>query len=223
MAMTTDRAGVNPHSAQVKLICVLAFNAPFWALMFWGAVTLGKTAAVKSGGISEILAVVVGMLHVSFGLTAAAVRTSAHFIYETDESNELRRQGRALLLGAAALVAAGSSLILLSIAGPGLLVSPTDGLAVVMLLCILATVLVNMRLRLLDELNRAIARESGYFAFVWFSMVGGTWAILAHLEFVAPPTPLNWLTMIYGFSFVAGIIALTHRGGFDNGSGSSHG
>lgn len=222
MAMITDSAGANPRSAQMKLICVLAFNTPFWALMLWGAVIFGKGAAVRSGGMSEILAVLVGTLHVSFGLTAAAVRASARFIYDRDESDELRRQGRALLLGAAALVAAGSSLILLSIAGPGLLVPPTEGLAIVMLLSIVATVLVKMRLRLLDELNRAVARESGYLAFVWFSMVGGTWAILTHLGFVAPPTPLNWLTMIYGFSFVAGIIALAHRGGFDNGTSSPH-
>ena len=222
MATTSDRAGANPHNAQVKLIFVLAANAPFWALMFWGATTLGKTVVLKSGGVSEVLALVVGMLHVSFGLTAAAMRASARFIYDTDESNELLRQGRALLLGAAALIAAGSSLILLSIAGPGRLVPATAGLVVVMLLSILATVLVNMRLRLLDELNRAVARESGYLAFVWFSTVGGTWAILTHLGFVAPPTPLNWLTMIYGFSFVAGIIALAHRGGFDNGTSSPH-
>ena len=222
MATTTNGAGVNPHSAQVKFICILAANVPFWVLMLWGTVALGKTGAVKSGGVSERLAVVVGMLHVSFGLTAAAVRASAHFISDTEESDELRRQVRALLLGAGALVAAGSSLILLRLAGPGCLVSPTGGLVVVMFLSILATVLVKMRLRLLDELDRAVARESGYLAFGWLSMVGGTWAILTHLGFVAVPTPLNWLTMIYGFSFMAGIIALAHRGGFDNGARSPH-
>lgn len=216
MATTTDRPISNPHSAQVKLICVLAANAPFWALMLWGTVILGKTDTVKSGGVTGVLAVVVGMLHVSFGLTAAAMRASARFIYDRNESDELRRQGRGLLLGAAALVAAGSSLILLSLAGPGRLVPPTGGLVVVMLLAILATVLAAIRLRLLDELDRAVARESGYRAFAWLSMVGGTWAILTHLGFVAAPTPLNWLTMIYGFSFVTGIIALAHRGGFDN-------
>lgn len=222
MATTSDRTGVNPHSAQVKLICVLAANAPFWALMLWGAVTLGKTFAVKPGGVSEKLAVLVGMLQVSFGLTAAAMRASARFLDDAEESDELRRQGRALLLGAGALVAAGSSLILLRLAGPGRLVSPTSSLLVVMFLTILATVLVKMRLRLLDELDRAVARESGYHAFVWLSMVGGTWAILTHLGFVTAATPLNWLTMIYGFSFVAGIIALAHRGGFDNGARTPH-
>jgi hypothetical protein len=186
--------------------------------MLWGAATLGKTHTVKSGGVTDVLAVVVGMSQISFGLTAAAMRASARFVYDTDESDELRRQGRALLLGAGALVAAGSSLILLSLAGPGRLVPPARGLVVVMLLSILANVLAAIRLRRLDELDRAVVRESGYLAFVWFSMIGGTWAVLAHLGFVAAPTPLNWLTMIYGFSFVAGIIALAHRGGFDNGN-----
>src|SRR5215467_8913211 len=131
MGTTTDRAGANPQSAQVKLICVLTANVPFWVLMLWGTVTLGKTHTVKSGGGTESLAGVVGMLHISFGLTAAAMRASARFIYDTDESDELRRQGRALLLGAGALIAAGSSLILLSLAGPGRLVPPTGGLVLV--------------------------------------------------------------------------------------------
>lgn len=218
MATTTDGAGAHSNSAQVKLICVLAANVPFWVLMLWGTAMLGKTGAVRPGGVSERLAVVVGVLQISFGLTAAAMRASAHFLDDKEESEELRRQGRALLLGAAALIAAGSSLILLRYAGPGRLVSPTGGLVFVMLLTLLATVLSNLRLRVLDELDRAVARESGYLAFVWFSMVGGTWAILTHLGFVAAATPLNWLTMIYGFSFVAGIIALAHRGGFDNGA-----
>lgn len=215
MATTTDRTGPNPHSG-VKFFCVLAANLPFWALMLWGTAILGKTGAVKSGGLSEKLAALVGMLQISFGLTAAAVRTSARFIYDADESNELRRQGRALLLGAGALIAAGSSLILLSLAGPGRLIPPATALVAVIFLTILAAVFVSIRLRLLDELDRAVARESGYIAFVWLSLVGGNWAVLTHLGFVAAPTPLNWLTMIYGFSFVAGIIALAHRGGFDN-------
>jgi len=186
--------------------------------MLWGTAALAKIDAGKSAGVSERLAVVVGMLHVCFGLTAAAMRASARFLGDTDESDELRRQGRALLLGAGALVAAGASLILLSLAGPGRLVPPTGGLALVLPLTILATALAAIRLRLLDELNRAVARESGYLAFGWFSMVGGTWAILTHLGFVTAPTPLNWLTMIYGFTFVAGIVALAQKGGFDNGS-----
>lgn len=220
--MTTGRAGVNQQSAQVKFICILAANMAFWVLMLWVTAALGKMGAVKSRGLSEALAVVVGMLNISLGLTAAALRGSARFIPDTEEREELRRQGRVLLLGAAALVAAGSSLIVLSYAGPGRLVPPTGGLVVVILMSILATVLVNMRLRLLDELNRAVALESGYLAFGWFSLVGGTWATLTHLGFVPAPTPLNWLTMIYGFSFVAGIIALAHRGGFDNGTSSPH-
>jgi len=216
MAMTSDGAGVNSHIAWIKVICLVAANLPFWALMLWGTVTLGKIDAGRSGGVSERLAVVVGMLQVSFGLTAAAMRASAHFIGDTDESDELRRQGPALLLGAGALVAAGSSLILLSLAGPGRLVPPTVGLVVVMFLSVLATVLAAIRLRRLDELDRAVARESGYLAFEWFSTVGGTWAILTHLGFVVAPTPLNWLTMICGFSFVTGLVALARRGGFDN-------
>ncbi len=47
------------------------------------------------------------------------LRASAGFLPDADDADELRRQGHALLLGAGALIASGSSLILLSLAGPG--------------------------------------------------------------------------------------------------------
>jgi hypothetical protein len=63
-------------------------------------------------------------------------------------------------------------------------------------------------------LNRSAARESGYLAFTCLTWVGGTWAMLAHVDFVAAPSALDWLTMINGFSFVAGLAAFARKGGF---------
>lgn len=127
----------------------------------------------------------------------------------------MRREGRALLLGAGALVASGSSLILLSAAGPNGAVSPAGALAGALFLNVLATILAVTRLRGMDELNRAVARESSSLAFTWLSTVGGTWAMLAHLGFVDAPAPLDWLTMLSGFTFVAGLVAFARKGGFD--------
>ncbi len=184
-------------------------------LVLWAVFALGKTDPVKAGGASEWFAVVVGLSLISFGVTAAAVRASASFLTDPEDADDLREQGRALLLGAGALIAAGASLILLSLSGPGRLVSPALGLAAVLFLNILATILVKMRWRLLDEMNRAVAHEAGYLAFGWLSTIGGTWATLAHLGYVAGPAPLDWLTMFSGFNFMAGLIALARRGGFE--------
>jgi hypothetical protein len=39
--------------------------------------------------------------------------------------------------------------------------------------------------------------------------------MLAHLNFVAAPSALDWLTMLAGASFVAGLVAAGRMGVFD--------
>jgi hypothetical protein len=41
--------------------------------------------------------------------------------------------------------------------------------------------------------------------------LGGGWAMLAHLGFVAAPAPLDWLTMFTILMFVAAFIAAGRR------------
>jgi hypothetical protein len=189
--------------------------AAVWALFFWLTGALHKSDGVNAGGASAFFAGVVGMLNISFGLIAAAVRASATFQNDPEEFRELGREGRALLLGAGALISSGAALILLSLAGPGRLVPSGVGLAGWLLMYSLAAILVAVRRRWLDELNRAAAREADHLAFKWMSLVGGSWAMLAHLDFVSSPSPLDWLTMLGGFSFVAGLIAPGRMGVFD--------
>jgi hypothetical protein len=170
---------------------------------------------VDAGRVSVFFAEVVGMLQISFGLVAAAVRASAAFQDDPQEADELRREGRVLLLGAGALISSGAALILLSLAGPGRIVPSVIGLLGWLFLNILAAVLAALRWRRLDELNRAAARESDHLAFKWLSLVGGVWAMLAHLNFVAAPSVLDWLTMLGGASLVAGLVAAGRMGVFD--------
>jgi hypothetical protein len=199
----------------VRFAFVLGMNLPFWALMLWATIAIGRTDAVRADGAPVVFAVVVGILHVSFGLTAAAQRASTRFVRVEDEAEELRHEGRSLLLGAGALIAAGSSMILLAVAGPDRLVPPVVGLAGAVLLTVAAMILVAVRRQGLDELGRIAERDSGYLAFQWFSLIGGSWGILAHLGFVAAPTPLHWLSMIWAFSFAGGILAAARKGVFD--------
>ena len=219
--MATEVPGANARNRRVKLAFQLAVHLPFWALVLLAAATLGRTEEVQAGDASERLALLVGLAMISFGLIAAAFGACAGYLDDSEEADDLRRERRALLLGAGALVAAGSSLILVSLAGPGRLVPAGVGLFAALTLNVLAMVLVAVRLRGMDELNRAVARDSGHLAFGWFSLVGGTWAILAHLGFVAAPSPLDWLTMINGFSFVAGLVAASRKGTFDAPAGGS--
>jgi hypothetical protein len=38
--------------------------------------------------------------------------------------------------------------------------------------------------------------------------------VLAHVHFTPAPDALDWLTMLHGFSFVAGLVAAARRGIF---------
>ena len=212
--MATDEAGANSHNARVKIAFQLAVHVPFWALVLLGNAMLGGAHGVHAADPSERWATLVGFSVIFFGLIAAGFGACASFLKGSEEAADLRRERRALLLGAGALVSSGSSLILVSIGGPDRLVPAAVGLSGALLLNVCATVLVAIRLRRMDELNRGVARDAGHLAFTWFYLVGGTWAILAHLGFVSAPAPLDWLTMFHGFSFVAGLAAFARKGGF---------
>jgi hypothetical protein len=212
--MATGKSDAISHNARVKLAFQLAVHVPFWALVLLATWALGETGEIQTRGRSEIWATMVGLAVIAFGLIAAGFGFCAGFLDDSEEGEDLLRERRALLLGACALVSSGSSLILLSFAGRERLFPAAVGVSGALILNLLATILVAVRWRRLDELNRGVARESGYLAFTCLSWVGGTWAILAHLEYVAAPAPLDWLTMINGFSFVAGLVAFARKGGF---------
>jgi len=56
-----------------------------------------------------------------------------------------------------------------------------------------------------------LSYETGNMAFYLTLVVGGGWALLAHLRFVAAAAPLDWLTMLTAVSFVAGVITAGRR------------
>lgn len=219
--MATGKGGSSARNAGVKAAFILGMNLAVAGALSGIVAALTGADAFHPGGRSMGLAVLVGWLHVAFGVTAAALRASARFLSDAEEADDLRQEGRALLLGAGALISAGAALILVGLAGPGRPVSAAAGLAAWLLLTILAMILVAVRLRGIDELNRATAREANNLAFKWISLFGGSWAVLAHLDFVAAPSPLAWLTMLGGFSFFAGLVAAGRRGAFDNPASAS--
>lgn len=213
--MATAESGTASHNGRIKVAFQLAFHLPFWGLVVLAALLLDRTGQLHPMGKSTTLAMLVGVAVISFGLIAAGFGASAGYLDDSEEADDLRRERGALLLGACALVSSGCSLIVLALAGPGRPIPAATGAAAAIALSVLAAIFVAVRWRRLDELNRGVARDAGYIAFTCLSWVGGTWAILAHLDFVAAPDALGWLTMIHGFSFVAGLIAFARRGGFE--------
>jgi hypothetical protein len=66
--------------------------------------------------------------------------------------------------------------------------------------------------RLSDELMRAVNLEAGAVSFGLVLLIGGSWAILAHLGYAPAPAPLDWLTLFYTLMLLASFIAVGRRG-----------
>jgi hypothetical protein len=214
MEVVNGRPGAKGRMLALRLVFIMAAN-----LIGVGAINLAMIALTgadifHAGGVPETAAAFVGILHLSFGFTAAAIRMTARFEIDPERADELRREGRALLLGSVVLVAAGLSLVVLSLAGPDRPIPPQAGAIAAIGLQAFALILAAVRLRRMDELTQEMTRDAGRLAFQWLTLVGGTWAALAHLGYLRAPAPLEWLALMGAFSFVAGLVALAKRGGF---------
>jgi hypothetical protein len=214
MAIANETTGPRRGNLALKIVLILGANALIMGLITWWMFALQAGGAYRPGGYSEAAAAMVGMIHISFGIIAAAMRATARFEPNAEHAEDLRREGNPLLLGAVALIAAGLSLVVLSLAGPDRPIAPMPGAVTAIGLNAFALIVAAVRLRRMDELSREMTRDAGRLAFAWTSLFGGTWAALAHLGFLPAPAPLDWLTLMGGFSFVAGIVALAKRGGF---------
>ena len=109
------------------------------------------------------------------------------------------------------MAACGLLLIGLSLAGPGGVLSPAAALAGALVLIAVLIALGIAVWRLSDELGRTLSREAGNMAFYLILLLGGGWAMLAHLGVVVGPAPLDWLTLVTVLLFVASFIAVARR------------
>jgi hypothetical protein len=193
----------NAAALVLFLLAVRGFSA------FGGADTLAM-------GVSEWIAAGVGLALVVvafFGiLSLVNAHTGARFIdMDPEAADDLRERSRLTLYSLVWMAASGLLLIMLSLAGPGGVVSPAAALTGALAL---VPVLVGLGIavwRLSDELGRTLSHEAGNIAFYLTQVLGGGWAMLAHLRFVAAPAPLDWLTLFTVLMFAAAFIAAGRR------------
>jgi hypothetical protein len=181
-----------------------------FALIWWGYVAFDGKLSLSKLGVSARIALFLGLALIFLAsqgfLMFAAAHTRGRLLTEA-QTETLRDQGRASIYSWIVVVAQGLTLILLSLAGPGRVLSPGIALAGVLVLLTLRIALSFAVWRLLDELSRTLARETGHAAFYMVFFIGGGWEILAHLGFVRAPAPLDWLTILIVITFVASFIA----------------
>ena len=186
-----------------------------FVLVAWGFTTLNKAGALGAMGSSTWAAFVTGatlIVLASLGtLATASVHAGAGLVDDEDAAEDLRERGRLLLYSFVWMAACGALLIVLGLGGSAGLLSPATALAAALGLIAVLILLGKVTWRLSDELARTLSNETGSMAFYLILAIGGGWAILAHLGFVAGPAPLDWLTLFTLLLFAASFIVLGRR------------
>ena len=172
------------------------------------ALTRPISASEMFAAATGAILVVVGALG---GLLTASVRSDLNLVEDEVAAEEMRERGQLFLCSFAWLFACGLLLIGLSLGGPGGLLSAAVAGSGALVLVAILTLLKIAAWRLQDELGRTLSHETGNMTFYLILVIGGGWALLAHLGFVAAPAPLDWLTLFTVLMFAAAVIVLGRR------------
>jgi hypothetical protein len=166
-------------------------------------------------GRSQVAAAMVGLIYcltaaaVAFGLVSPSM--GSRFL-NVEDAEELLEQRRMLAFSAVSMIAMGVILFLLAVSGPGGIVEPLVAVSATVSLLCLVTVLSLAQWHLMDELLREVSSAGGNVSYYLVALIGGGWAVLAHLGYVVPPAPLDWITMFAGLALVGTFVAAGRRG-----------
>jgi len=198
-----------------KMVLSLALGG---AIGFSGAVVVGE--AIESGVLGAIdvsrgVALGVALLYllmaamVGFGVLSPKLGAK---VLNVEDGQELIEQRRLLGLSAIGTLAIGGLLSVLALAAPAGPIPDTPALGIALALGGVAGVSSWIIYREMDELMHVMVQDAGACAFNALMLVGGTWVALAHLDRVAPPAPLDWLSLFFGVLLLASFWATWRRG-----------
>jgi hypothetical protein len=187
----------------------------FFLLVIWGFSAFGVAEALVATGVAERAASGLGLALIFLaslgGFFVANAHRGAGLIENDEVAEDLRERGRLYFCGFAWMAACGLLLIVLGFGGPEGVLSPAAALAGALVLVAVLAVLGIVAWRLSDELGRTLSHETGNMTFYLILVIGGGWAMLAHLGFVAGPAPIDWLTIFIVLQFAASFIVLGRR------------
>ena len=213
---TSDIAkSATPPTKWKKILFSLALGGVSGFLGALAFLKLGMTGDFGMLGPSEEIAALVGLVYAltggAIGIGLIMPKAGATYL-NVEDAEELTEQRSMLASSALAMLALGIALIVVALAEPVGTIPPGVVVPIVSAAVLLATGLGMMSHRRQDELMRAMGRESAALAFYLLALVGGIWALSGHLEYTAPPAPLDWLTMIWGLMLLAAFIVVGKRG-----------
>ncbi len=185
---------------------------------FFGA--LGLMELIDTGILGELsasreIACLVALVYL---LTAGAIaiglvnpKAGARFL-NVEDPEELDEQRGMLLYSTIGMAVAGLALLIVALSSKSGPIDPMAALVSYTVLSVLAVFTSLKSIKFQDELMRAVGKEAGSTSFYLVVLVGGTWALLAHLGFVGGPAPLDWLTMFWALMLLAAFIVTGRRG-----------
>lgn len=209
------RTPVNPRNLGIFLAGAALVIALFAAFVHSMGASTGPQLRDRLGGTSAVIACTLGVVLTTIATLGLLMTTlpPARGLFLPAEQRETIAESRLMhLYGFLSIAALGLLLVLMSLAGAGGLVPPGIALAdgLVLMGVQIATSLAVWPL--LDELGHAISRETCNAGFYLITGIGGGWSMLAHLGFVVPPKPLDWLTLFTVMMLAAAYIANARRG-----------
>ena len=179
---------------------------------FLNLIDIGKGADL---GESREIAGLAGVLYAMTGLAVllgvASPGVGAKFL-NVEDADELREQRKMLSCSGVAMSLLGGALVLLALTGEGAFVPASIGAIGAISMIAVSIILSVIMRRYTDELQRALSNDAVATAFYILLLIGGGWSIFAHLDYVAGPAPLDWLTM-FAVSLLVGAFWQTARRG----------
>ena len=204
-----------PRSVQRKTIVSLLVGGLAGGLASFAALTLIDSGQLGELGTSREIAIMVAVVYlvmaVSVAFGALSPKLGAQFL-NVEDAEELREQKSRLMGSTVATAAFGFALVAVALAAPLGPVAEPVALTLFLGLFGLAWYLGARQQRASDEFMRQLSRDASAAAFYLLALIGGGWALLAHLGYVIAPAPLDWLSMFAGFLLIATLAACMQRG-----------
>lgn len=208
------RIGARPSKVKKTLFAAsLGGAAGFLGTMAF--TKLGFTGRLGVLGPSEEIAALVGMLYalvgIAMGVGLIVPKAGATYL-NVEDAEEIAEQRGMLGYSTLCMLVLGIALIVAALAEPVGVIAPGVAVTVFAAAMILSVVFGILSRRYQDELMQAMGRESAALAFYLLALIGGSWALLGHLGYAAPPAPLDWLTMIWSLMLIGAFIVVGKHG-----------
>ena len=170
-------------------------------------VSVGVIAGLGTGALYLFFALIlgVGLVSPNLGQKLSGAQTA----------DDLRDNRAMISPAAVAMAAFGAALIILASSGSQGSIDPILGATLTVVLLVVGGVALRASMAASDELYRTSNNEAASVGYYIAVAVLGSWGILSHTGFFAPPGGLDVLTTFYWIALTASVVVSYRRGMLD--------